>query len=318
MTAMTPAAPRATAQPSLRRQERTLAALVHAFLLAGAFSMLAPFAWMALTSFKTGAEAIDETNFLPREKFAKASELFARTWPESKTGAVGAWLGEVFSNYTKAWTSNKVDFARCFFNSFFIATACTLGQLVTCSLAAFSFSHLKYPGKDLFFGLMMASMMIPPQVLLVPDYIILMKLGWLNTYLALIVPWIAGFFGIFMLRQFFLTLPRDLWDAARIDGCSRFTFFRRVLLPLSTAPLTTIAVFTFVGNWNTFLWPLMVTHDKSLATIQVGLSMFNSSEGTQWDLLMAASTFCILPLLVGFFFAQKQFIQGIAHTGSKE
>lgn len=305
-------------QPSIRRQESVIAALIHALLLAGAFSMLAPFAWMVITSFKSPSEAIDQEIFMPREKFAKAGEAFAKEWPASKPGAVRSWIGEVFSNYTKAWTSNKVDFARCFFNSAFIAAACTIGQLVTCSLAAFAFSHMHFPGREFLFGVLMASMMIPPQVLLVPDYIILMKLGWLNTYLALIVPWLAGFFGIFMLRQFFLTMPRDLWDAARIDGCSRFLFFRKVLLPLSAAPLTTIAVFTFVGNWNTFLWPLMVTHDKKLATIQVGLSMFNSSEGTQWDLLMAASTFCILPLLIGFFFAQKQFIQGIAHTGSKE
>lgn len=304
--------------PSLKREESLIRALIHAVLIAGALSMVAPFIWMGITSFKSPTEAIDQEILVPREKFAQAGKAFDLEWPKSKAGAVAAWTAEVFSNYTKAWTSTKVNFPRCFFNSGFVALCCTLGQLVTCSLAAFALSHLKFPGKDVFFALMMASMMIPPQVLLVPDYIILMKLGWLNTYLALIVPWLAGFFGIFLLRQFFLTLPRDLWDAARIDGCTRFTFFRKVLLPLSWAPMTTIAVFTFVGNWNTFLWPLMVTHDKSLATIQVGLSMFNSSEGTQWDLLMAASTFCILPLLIGFFFAQKQFIQGIAHTGSKE
>lgn len=304
---------------SLRRQETITRTLIHALLIAGALSMLAPFFWMLLTSFKTPQEAINQNQILPRTNFVRAAEEYRQQADQvSVIQGVRAWFARVFSNYGKAWNTNKVNFPMCFWNSFIVALACTLGQLVTCSLAAFGFSHMRFPGKDLLFGLMLASMMCPPQVLLIPNFMLLMKLGWINTYYALIVPWLCSFFGIFLLRQFFLTLPRDLWDAARIDGCSRFMFFWRILIPLSWAPLTTITVFTFVGNWNSFFWPLIVTNDKSLATIQVGLSMFNSSEGTQWDLLMAASTFAILPLLIGFFFAQKQFIQGMAHTGSKE
>jgi multiple sugar transport system permease protein len=398
---------------SIKKEERISKLLIHAVLLAGALSMLAPFLWMIITSFKTPSEAIDKNIFMPSGLFVEASTNKNKEWPVfdliatdgtviktethyltaikekyagkipgqfkeknfsdtaltdnmrvelrgrknsegvliadqviyyssaipdealPKKGAFGtissikmishgffggikAWFATVFRNYIRTWNSGKVDFGRCFFNSFYVALLCTVGQLISCSLAAFAFSHMRFPGKDIFFAVMLASMMCPPQVLLIPNYMLLMKLGWINTYYALIIPWMASFFGIFLLRQFFMTMPRDLWDAARIDGCSRFMFFRKILIPLSLAPLTTIAVFTFVGNFNSFFWPLIVTNDKSLATIQVGLSMFNSSEGTQWDLLMAASTLAILPLLIGFFFAQKQFIQGMAHTGSKE
>ena len=252
--------------------------------------MLAPFFWMIITSFKTKMESLDSNIILPAKL--------------------------MYQNYSIAW--NKAPFLQYFLNTIFVALSCTLLQLITCSLAAYAFSHMNFGGKDWIFALLMGTMMIPQQVLLVPDYFILKQLGWLNSYLALTVPWSAGFFGIFLLRQFFMTLPKDLWDAARIDGCSRFKFFYKILLPLSTAPLTTIAIFTFVGNWNSFLWPLFVTNDQKFYTIQVGLSNFNQSEGTEWHLLMAASTFCVLPLLIMFFIAQKQFIQGIAHTGSKE
>jgi len=252
--------------------------------------MLAPFIWMILTSFKTKKEALD------------SSIIFPAQW--------------IFGNYTTAW--NSAPFFQYFLNTIFVALVCTIMQLITSSLAAYAFSHMNFFGKEWMFGILMGTMMVPQQVLLVPNYFILKQLGWLNTFLALIVPWSAGFFGIFLLRQFFLTLPKDLWDAARIDGCSRFKFFYKILIPLSTAPLMTIAIFTFVGNWNSFLWPLFVTNDQKFYTLQVGLSNFSQSEGTEWHLLMAASTFCVLPLIIMFFMAQKQFIQGIAHTGSKE
>lgn len=275
---------------SIKREEQIIKTVIHVALIAGAITMLAPFLWMLITSFKSKGESIDSTVIFPAK-----------------------WL---FENYKTAWTA--APFEKYFFNTIFVALTCTILQLITSSLAAYAFSHMNFGGKDWIFALLMGTMMVPQQVLLVPDYFILKQLGWLNSYLALTVPWSAGFFGIFLLRQFFMTLPKDLWDAARIDGCSRFKFFYKILLPLSTAPLTTIGIFTFVGNWNSFMWPLFVTNDQTFYTIQVGLSNFNQSEGTNWHLLMAASTFCILPLLIMFFIAQKQFIQGIAHTGSKE
>ncbi|HNY13092.1 MAG TPA: carbohydrate ABC transporter permease [Candidatus Wallbacteria bacterium] len=275
---------------SVKKEEQLIRAVIHVVLISGAITMLAPFLWMILTAFKTKIESLDSTVILP-------SKL-------------------IWSNFSTAWY--KAPFMQYFINTLFVAIMCTICQVMTSSLAAYAFSHMNFYGKDWLFAILMGTMMIPQQVLLVPDYFILKQLGWLNSYLALIVPWSAGFFGIFLLRQFFMTLPKDLWDAARIDGCSRLKFFFKILLPLSTAPLTTIAIFTFVGNWNSFLWPLFVTNDQAFYTIQVGLSNFNQSEGTEWHLLMAASTFCTLPLLIMFFIAQKQFIQGIAHTGSKE
>jgi multiple sugar transport system permease protein len=275
---------------SVKAEEKFLSTLIHIVLIIGALTMLAPFIWMLLTSFKTKFEALDSTIIFP-----------ARF---------------IYENYIIAWT--KAPFFKYLLNTVFIALSCTILQLISSSLAAYAFSHMEFYGKEWLFSGLLATMMVPQQVLLVPNYFILKQLGWLNTFYALIVPWSAGFFGIFLLRQFFITLPKDLWDAARIDGCSRIKFFFKILLPLSTAPLTTIGIFTFVGNWNSFLWPLFVTNDQTYYTLQVGLSNFNQSEGTEWHLLMAASAFCVLPLLIMFFMAQKQFIQGIAHTGSKE
>jgi len=225
-------------------------------------------------------------------------------------------LGKLFSNYTQAWVSES--FGRYFFNSFYIACTTTFLQVLTSALAAYAFSFMNFPGRETIFLLFLGTMMIPAQALLIPDYLILSKLGWINTYSALIVPWCASVFGIFLLRQFFKSIPRSLYDAAKIDGCSRLGFFFRILLPLSVPPITTLSIFTFIGSWNSFLWALIVTHDKHLRTIQVGLAAFNDAEGTKYTLLMAASTFCILPLIIGFFFAQKQFIEGISRSGMKE
>jgi multiple sugar transport system permease protein len=154
-------------------------------------------------------------------------------------------------------------------------------------------------------------------VTLVPNYAIIAKLGWIDTYAALIVPFAASVFGIFIMRQFFQTIPLELWDAAQIDGCGRFRYLWSVMVPLSRPVFITSGLFTFIGGWNSFLWPLIVTNTPKLRTIQVGLSQFNQEFGTKPDLLMAASTVAIAPLLVLFFVAQKHLIQGIAHTGLK-
>ncbi len=223
---------------------------------------------------------------------------------------------DLFHNYVVSWTAQK--FGRYFFNSCFIAMVTTTVQILSSALAAFAFAFLKFPGSNAIFLLFLGTMMIPHQALLVPDYLILANLGWINTYLSLIVPFIASVFGIFLLRQFFMTMPRDLYDASKIDGCSDLGFFFRILLPLSIAPMMTLGIFTFIGSWNSFLWALIVTHTDKLRTVQVGLAAFSDAEGTSYHLLMAASTFCILPLIIGFFLAQKQFIEGISRSGMKE
>lgn len=224
-------------------------------------------------------------------------------------------IDKLIENYRIAWVAK--NFGRYFFNSFFIAVSSTTLQLVISALAAYAFAFMTFPFKDWIFMTLLATMMIPQQALLVPDYLILTHLGWINTYLALIVPWGASVFGIFLLRQFFLAIPRELYDAAKIDGCSKLGFFFKILLPLCIPGLTTLSVFTFIGSWNSFLWALIVTHTDKLRTIQVGLAAFNDSEGTRFELLMAASTFCVMPLIIGFFFAQKQFMEGISQTGMK-
>jgi multiple sugar transport system permease protein len=265
--------------------------LTHAILITGAAAMILPFVWMLLTSFKNPQEVLQ----------------FPPTWIPSE------WR---YQNYVDAWM--KVRFGMYFFNSCFTSLVATVGMMITSVLAAFAFAYLEFPLKNTIFYVLMGTMMVPQQVLLVPNFMTLKAIGWHDTYLALTVPWMAGFFGIFLLRQFFLTMPRDLYDAARIDGCSRLRFLFTVLVPLSTAPLTTLGVFSFIANWNSFLWPLIMTDRDQMRTLQVGLAFFAQSEGTQWGMLMAASTFCTLPLVIGFFIAQKQFIEGIAHSGSKE
>lgn len=224
-------------------------------------------------------------------------------------------FSRLFVNYSKAWYKNSFD--RYFFNSFYIAVVTTFFQILTSGLAAYAFAFMEFKGRNLLFLAFLATMMIPAQAILVPNYLILAQLHWIDTYWALIFPFCAAVFGIFLLRQFFMAVPRELYDASIIDGCSRFGFFWRILIPLSVPAVTTMGIFTFIGSWNSFLWALIVTHRDSLRTIQVGLSTFKDAEGTKFELLMAASTFCILPLVIGFFLAQKQFIEGISRSGMK-
>jgi multiple sugar transport system permease protein len=165
---------------------------------------------------------------------------------------------------------------------------------------------------------MLGTMMIPQQALLIPNYIVLSNIGWMNTYLALIVPWMASAYSVFFLRQFFMQLPKDLYEAAIIDGCTRFQFYYKVVLPLSIPPMVTLGIFSFLANWNSFVWPLVVTNDNRLRVLQVGLSYFASEATTAWGPLMAGSTLTILPLVILYFVAQKQFVESTAMTGMKE
>jgi multiple sugar transport system permease protein len=211
-----------------------------------------------------------------------------------------------------------VDFGRYFLNTIFVALTTTIGQLLFSSLAAYSFAFFDFKYKNVIFLIILGTMMIPQQALLVPDYMILYKLGWIDTYAALIVPWMASAFSIFLLRQFFVSIPKELYEAAIIDGSTRLGFFFRILLPLSIPSLLTSGLFTFLGSWNSFIWPLIVTNSPDLRVIQVGLSNFSQAEGSNWGPLMAASTFCTVPLIIIYFIVQKKFIQGIATSGMKE
>ncbi|HPJ71940.1 MAG TPA: carbohydrate ABC transporter permease, partial [bacterium] len=188
----------------------------------------------------------------------------------------------------------------------------------TSALAAYAFARMRFRFKEGLFMILLATMMVPKQVILIPDYAILSSLHWINTYYVLIVPFIAAVFGIYFLRQHFETLPQDLFDAASIDGCSQLRTLFQIVLPLSKGVLITVSLFTFIMTWNSLLWPLVMTNTPEMRPLQVGLAVFNQESGTEWELLMAASTFSILPLLAIFFLAQKQFIEGITRSGMKD
>ncbi len=221
----------------------------------------------------------------------------------------------LWENFVKAWQA--APFARYFLNSIFISVVVTIGQVVTSALAAYAFARMKFRFKEPLFLLLLATMMIPKQVILIPDYAILSWLKWVNTYYGLIVPFLAAVFGIYFMRQHFETLPQDLFDAASIDGCGRLRILLQVVLPISRPVILTVALFTFIMTWNSLLWPLVMTNTPEMRPLQVGLAVFNQESGTDWELLMAASTFSILPLMVIFFIAQKQFIEGITRSGMK-
>ncbi len=261
---------------------------LHLGLILGSALMLLPFVWMLSTSLKA-----------PREIFA-----FPPTWIPS----VFQW-----SNYTEALTS--MPFGRFYFNSALVALCVTTLTLFTSSLAAFAFARLNFKGRDTLFLVYLATLMIPFPVLLIPNFIMVRALGWYDSYWALILPPAFSAFATFLLRQFFRGIPTELDDAARIDGASSFRIWWQIILPNSTAALAALAIFIFLGNWNEFLWPLVVTNSEEMRTIPVGLSVFQGQFGVRWQLLMAAAVVAMLPVLVVYIFAQKWFIKGITITG---
>jgi len=224
----------------------------------------------------------------------------------------------LWSNYPLALTT--IDYFLYLRNTVFITFGALLGQVLSASLVAFAFARLRSRFRDAMFIVLLATMMLPGQVTLVPVYLMFRAFGWLNTFLPLIVPayFGGGAFSIFLLRQFFSTLPVELDDAAKIDGCGSFTIYSRIILPLAKPALATVAIFGFFGYWNDFMGPLIYLSKNSLYTLSLGLQFYVSSEGqVQWNLMMAATCVSILPLLVVFFSAQRTFVQGVALTGLK-
>ncbi len=265
--------------------------LLHLVIYALAIVVIAPFLWMILTSFKD------------------MSEIYV--YPPK-------WLPEKFNfdNYVNAFTA--APFGRYYLNSLIVAFAVTLGQLITCSMAAFAFARLRFKGRDILFYIFLGTMMIPYNVTMIPSFMVLYWLGWIDSYYALIVPGLASAFGTFLLRQFFITIPRELEEAAYIDGASRFQVLRRIIVPLAKPALATLAIFTFMGVFNDFIWALIVINSEQMQTVQLGLAIFRDRYLTEWDLLMAGSVTAVLPILIVFFFAQKYFIKGITLSGLKE
>lgn len=224
-------------------------------------------------------------------------------------------FANVFQNYFMAWKS--APFGIYYLNTAFVAIVTTVIEVVFAAMAAYAFAMMRFPGKNFVFALFLGTMMIPGEVLLVPNFITISRLGWIDTYYALIVPWVVSVFAIFLMRQHFLTLPMELKDAAWIDGCSHLRFLWTVVVPLSKPTIITSALLKFVGSWNAFLWVLIVTNKDKYRTLPVGLQTFSTDVGTVYNQLMAAATFSILPIVILFLFTQKYFVRGVARTGLK-
>jgi multiple sugar transport system permease protein len=278
--------------------------LTHAVLLLGALAMLLPFVWMVSTSLKP---------------------------PEQLFTVPPTWIPRPlqFDTYLKAMSAG--NFGRYAFNSLLLAAANMLTNVLLSGLAGYAFARLRFPGRNVLFVLVLATLMVPYQVTIIPLFVIVRHIplvggndilgqggiGWINSYWGLIVPGAVGAFGIFMLRQFFQTLPVELEDAARIDGAGELRIFWQIMLPLAMPAIATLAIFSFQAGWNAFLWPLLITTTDDMRTIQLGLTVFVQQYSTQWGQLMAATVVATLPVIVVFSIGQRLMVRGIAFTGLK-
>jgi multiple sugar transport system permease protein len=219
------------------------------------------------------------------------------------------------SGFVRLFTEEPV--AHWLLNSLIVTGSAVISQLILCSLAGYGFARLTFRGREAGFVVVLTTIMIPTQVLMIPTYVMFARVGVINTLLAAIIPWMVSAFGIFLMRQFFLSLPRELEEAASIDGAGPFTTFWRVILPMARPALATLAIFAVLGAWNDLLWPLVAINDPQTFTIQLGLTNFQGSRRTDWSLLMAGNVVATLPLLISFVAVQKQFIQTMALSGLK-
>ena len=273
------------------RQRILQALLKHSVLTVLAIIFAIPFLWLVSTSLKP------------------AQQIFVLP-PE--------WIPVpfVWSNYPKALTF--IPFFRYMGNTFYIALFNVAALTLSSSFIAYGFSRIRWPGRDIIFSVVIATLMIPYAVTLIPTFLIFRRLDWVGTYNPLTIPALFGDpFSIFLLRQFYLTIPHELSEAARIDGASEYGIYGRIILQLAKPALATVALFTFMYNWNDLLGPLIYLSDKNTYTLALGMNGFFSRAGTEWALLMAASTVMILPIIVLFFFAERTFIQGVALSGIK-
>jgi multiple sugar transport system permease protein len=265
--------------------------LVQAVLIVAGLAFLVPFLWMVSTSLK------DDQHIF----------IFPPQWIPDPV---------VFANYARA--VRYIPYGLYLTNTLTISILATIGTVFSCALVAYSLSRLEWPGRDVLFLLTLATMMLPYAVTLIPLFIVFKTLGWINTFLPLIVPhYFGGAFSIFLLRQFFLTIPYDLSDAARIDGANEFGIFWRIILPLTRPALATVALLQFLAQYRDFLGPLIYLTDSTKYTLSIGLTQYSSQHNTEWALLMAASVIMVTPVIVLFFFTQRTFVQGITLGGIK-
>lgn len=269
--------------------------LLYLILLIGAAIFIFPFFWMISNSLMTLGETITR-QLVPK---------------------VPQWV-----NYKEAW--DQANFSKYFMNSVLVTLGTLAGLLFTSVLAGYAFGRIDFKGKNILFGLFLATMMIPESVTLIPNYLLIRGSiiplpggTWINTYWALTVPFMANAFSIFLLRQFFAQIPDELWDAARIDGCDHLRFLVQIVMPISKAPIMTVLLFGFTASWNAFQWPLLVTTRDTWRPLMVGLYGFVQEAGPYMHWMMAGAVITIIPILLVYFLTQKQFTQGIATTGLK-
>ncbi|ALA52164.1 MULTISPECIES: carbohydrate ABC transporter permease [Shouchella] len=265
--------------------------LLHVTLVIGSIVMAGPFIWMALSSLKS------------------FEQIFA---------VPPVWIPDpfVWSNFTDSLQA--MPFGRAYFNSFYISTIVVVSQVLTCSMAAYAFAKLKFPGSKVLFIAFLATMMVPMQVTLIPLYIIMDNIGWVNTHLSIIVPnALFNAFGVFLLRQFMMGIPKEMEEAAVMDGANPLYIYAKIMLPLIKPALAAFAIFSFIGIWNNFIQPLVFLSDTTLFTVPLLLATFKGLYVTNWPLMMAGATISVVPVLIVYFFAQRQIIEGIALTGVK-
>jgi len=263
------------------------------FLILIALSMLYPFFVMVNLSFVKNGEI-----------FSQAGNLF--------------YTGLTVENYKNVFT--QIPLSRYFLNSLIVAVITTIGQVVIAAMAGYAFARLKFRGSNLIFLIVLITMLVPPQVNIIPLFFLMRELHLIDTYSALILPGLFGGFGVFLMRQYFLSYPKDLEEAAKIDGCNVFENFFKIAMPLAVPTLVTLAIFTFVTTWNSFMWPLIVTNSESMRTLPVGLAVFKGSfrEITLWGELLACSVICTVPVVGVFLLGKKYFINDIIQGGVKE
>jgi multiple sugar transport system permease protein len=280
--------------------------LAYTVLVFGALVMLFPFIWMILGSFKS----VEESNRFP-----------PTIWPE-------VWQPE---NYARAWNAPPSTLGRYLLNSTVIAVLGTAIQVVICALAGYAFAMLRFRSREVLFLLVLATTMIPNEVTLIPNFVTIRRFpllggndlfgaggsGLYDTYLAIVLPGLVGAFNIFLLRQAFMGVPREYWEAAQIDGSGSFGYLWRIMVPLTLPTLLTVAVFGFIGRWNSLLWPLIVTRSEALRPVQVAMTYYQTEFLTDYGTLMAASIMATTPIIVLFMLVQRQFIAGVASTGVK-
>lgn len=275
----------------LQRKKASLVSILFYFILIlGAIGVLLPFIWMLLTAVKPANEVLS----MPPK------------WIPSKF---------MWDNFKEALET--VPFQRYLFNSVLVAICVTVGELFTTILASYAFSYIPFRFKSTLFIVLVATMMVPSEILMIPNYVTLSNFGWINSYKALIFPWCASIFSIFLLRQQFSTVPYSYYKSAKMDGCSDFRYLFTILVPLSIPTLVSIAILKFINSWNSYMWPLITTNTRDMRTLPVALAAFSSEAGTRYNILMAFSVMMIAPVIILYLFTQKHIIKGVSKSGLK-